>query len=565
MGQQGSSTKELLEDRYFLQKVRLGQGSFGTVWRAIDRASGLVVAIKQLEKARMRRTGLTREAVDREVAMMRACGHENIAQLLGTFEDSKNMYMAQEYCDGGDFGDKVRERGLSLQEPEAALWMRQVTAAVDFLHAKRICHRDVKPDNFMIRETPAGSARGVPTASSGSSFMLKLSDFGLAVYLPHGKLLVEKCGTPAFMAPEQHLLKRGSRGYGLAADVWAVGVTMYQVMLGGKHPFLNEQGNRFEEDMLLKGILDFRLEKESTAAFLGLEDHRQGLRYSNDARRICSDMVTSDPRRRITARDALNNSWFNQEGSRMQLSPAAASAPRKQLSEQVNPFSVSTTSTASTMYAQGMIPEELAKSVSRDMPTPAPYAQPAAPLRAFSEEFGRSVGRVDSGFLAMSEPTMSEPRTPMAQALQAINIGMCGFGTEGPDSFDESARPAWSCQPMAAADTMRRMTAAGSMSDLGGLPMSARSEAGLAFVPRPEDAFVSVQSEAGLALVSRSSPRRGSEPLSSLGRPWNQGDCERAEPQRPVRRYASSGLLGPPHFDDMPFAPRAARMAAVHA
>merc|ERR1719160_666771 len=125
---------------------------------------------------------------------MKSCRHEHIIRLFDVFEDKGSIYLALEYCDGGDFGDKVKEKGVSLKEDEAAEWMRQVISAVAALHSKCICHRDIKPDNFMV-----------------ANDRLKLSDFGLALILPKGKLLTERCGTPAFMAPEQILLPKKSR------------------------------------------------------------------------------------------------------------------------------------------------------------------------------------------------------------------------------------------------------------------------------------------------------------------------------------------------------------------
>merc|ERR1719440_606520 len=108
--------------------------------------------------------------------MLKACNHENITSLYHTYEDAQSIYLALEYCDGGDFGDKLKERASSLREEDAADWMRQIMSAIAALHARDICHRDIKPDNFMV-----------------SDKLLKLSDFGLAVHITSGKLLNEKC------------------------------------------------------------------------------------------------------------------------------------------------------------------------------------------------------------------------------------------------------------------------------------------------------------------------------------------------------------------------------------
>lgn len=298
MGQGQTSVGAQLEERYFLQKVKLGQGSFGTVWRAVDKHKGITVAIKQLDKATLPRRGVTRQDIEREISMMKACSHENITKLFDTFEDNSSIYLALEYCDGGDFGDKVRERGLVAEEKEVAEWMRQMCAAICALHAKSICHRDIKPDNFMVSE-----------ATPQASFMLKLSDFGLAIYLPKGKLLQEKCGTPAFMAPEQHHLPKRSSGYSFPVDVWAAGVSMYMVIFGGKHPFLNERGH-LDDNMLLTGEMDFR-DPSANKGFFGLGNFGGvPMRFSEDARALCKKMVEPDQAKRISAEDTRGLAWL---------------------------------------------------------------------------------------------------------------------------------------------------------------------------------------------------------------------------------------------------------------
>lgn len=282
-----------VEDRYYLQKVKLGQGAFGTVWRAVDRRSNAAVAIKQMDKAALPRRGVKKSDIEREITVMRAVQHENVTRLLDTFEDYRSIYLALEYCDGGDFGDKVKERASSLREPEAADWVQQICSAIFALHSQNICHRDIKPDNFMV-----------------NADVLKLADFGLAVFLDQGRLLSEKCGTPAFMAPEQHRLPKKSRGYGHACDMWAAGVCTFMLMCGGRHPFLN--GNHLDEKRLLQGSLEF----SSPARVLGFEVPDLGLgatmesRFSEKARDLCRRMVDPQPDRRAMAIDVLRDQWL---------------------------------------------------------------------------------------------------------------------------------------------------------------------------------------------------------------------------------------------------------------
>lgn len=292
MGQGQGTIGAQLEERYFLQKVKLGQGSFGTVWRAVDRQHGITVAIKQLDKASLPRRGVTRQDIEREISMMKACSHENITELYDNFEDTNSIYLALEYCDGGDFGDKVKERGMGVEEVEVAEWCRQMCAAICALHTRGICHRDIKPDNFMV--------------SGQTQTKLKLSDFGLAIFLPRGKLLQEKCGTPAFMAPEQHHLPKRSPGYSFPVDIWATGVSIYMMFFGGKHPFLNDRGH-LDDNLLLSGELDFR-DQANYNGFFGFG--ARSLRFSEDARKLCKSMVEPESSRRVTSEDAMASPWL---------------------------------------------------------------------------------------------------------------------------------------------------------------------------------------------------------------------------------------------------------------
>jgi serine/threonine protein kinase len=296
-----------LEDRYHLQKVKLGQGSFGVVWRAVDKANQEVVAIKQLDKSRMPKRGVSREDIEREVRIMSVCRHVNVLGLLASFEDDKNVSLALEYCDGGDFGDKVKERGHHLQEEEAVGWMHDIMSGVAALHSKGICHRDIKPDNFMVK-------------GAVGSQCIKLADFGLAVFLPSRRqLLTQKCGTPAFMSPEVHLLPGFSRGYSLPCDIWAIGVVLSMLMHGGQHPFMDSSGH-LDQNCLLSGSV------VSEGLFNGLM--RQSPNFSDEARQLCKKMLSTNPEARESAEDALRSSWFRSRGFRPP--PPSAQTPARQ-------------------------------------------------------------------------------------------------------------------------------------------------------------------------------------------------------------------------------------------
>merc|ERR1711963_604288 len=110
----------------------LGEGSFGVVRRAVDKRDQTVVAIKQVDKDQLTRRGLRREDVEREITVMRACEHKNIMRLLDAWEDVTKVCMVFEYCDGGDFGDKLKECADKLEDAEACRYMSHILSAIVF-------------------------------------------------------------------------------------------------------------------------------------------------------------------------------------------------------------------------------------------------------------------------------------------------------------------------------------------------------------------------------------------------------------------------------------------------
>ena len=81
--------------RYFQQKVKLGQGGFGTVWRAVDRKTNHFVAVKQIDKLQSYWQGAKRAEIQLEIDILRACDHENVTKLYTYFEDSQTISIAQ--------------------------------------------------------------------------------------------------------------------------------------------------------------------------------------------------------------------------------------------------------------------------------------------------------------------------------------------------------------------------------------------------------------------------------------------------------------------------------------
>lgn len=307
MGQGQSEELQLqpLTEKYSLGKTKFGEGAYGTVWKGTDRQTGNVVAIKQMSKAKLKRGGVKlRDNMGREVVMMRACQHENIAQLFGVFQEEKHVYLVMECCEGGDIGERVIGQKASVSEEQSAEWSRQMCAAVASLHGMRICHRDLKPQNYML-------ARGST---------LKLSDFGLAVFVPKGQNLSDRCGTPGYMSPEVHLLPSKSRGYSFPADSWALGLSIYMLVFRD-NPFLDTRGF-VDETSLLNGRLTFGEDNSSLGLLLQTFNISSGKEQTSMSRRpevreLLKQLICVDESQRLSPAQALQNPWLQHFGARL--------------------------------------------------------------------------------------------------------------------------------------------------------------------------------------------------------------------------------------------------------
>jgi tetratricopeptide (TPR) repeat protein len=200
----------------------LGQGGMGVVHLAVDVELGREVAIKFLHSWRGVRPA-DEARFRREAQAAAALDHPNIGTIHEIGEHAGRRFLVMAYYEGATLAQLLAGRpDRRLAVPEAASIAGQLASALTAAHAAGIVHRDLKPENVMV--LPDGR--------------VKLLDFGLARRLDSGGLTEEgvAVGTAAYMAPEQ---LRGERA-GTAADLWALGVVLYE-MLAGRKPFGGER------------------------------------------------------------------------------------------------------------------------------------------------------------------------------------------------------------------------------------------------------------------------------------------------------------------------------------
>merc|ERR1719399_432883 len=123
--------------------------------------------------------------------MMREVDHPHIIRLFCTYETHKHIYLVTELCNGGNLFQVLNESNGRFTEKIGSTLMKQMLQAVNYLHTHGICHRDLKPDNFLLADkTDIDKAH------------IKLIDFGTAKLFKSGEAMVTKIATVHYVAPE---------------------------------------------------------------------------------------------------------------------------------------------------------------------------------------------------------------------------------------------------------------------------------------------------------------------------------------------------------------------------
>ncbi len=208
------SGQQLQDSKYTIEK-ELGEGGFGITYRARDNQGNYVV-IKTLNDAIQKRADFAKFQQDflNEAIKLAKCSHPHIVQIYEVIHENDLWCMVMEYIDGEDLGSFVENQGV-LSETEALRYIQQIGSALTVVHDNGLLHRDIKPQNIMLR---SGKSEAV------------LIDFGIArefsqnLTQTHTQMLADG------FAPIEQYDKRAKRG--AFTDVYALAATLYSVLTG---------------------------------------------------------------------------------------------------------------------------------------------------------------------------------------------------------------------------------------------------------------------------------------------------------------------------------------------
>ena len=208
---------EHVSDRY--EKVgRVGEGTYGIVYKARDKQTGDYVALKRCIPHHESSDGFPLTTL-RELQTLKICqSHPNIVQLLNVTVSSTNgVFLVFDYCsvDLAQLLDShfPKHRASPFHEAQVKTLTQQLLGALDFLHARALLHRDIKPSNLLYHQG-----------------QLQLADFGLARQMTH-KGLTPNVVSLWYRSPEL-LWQKGNSRYTSAIDLWATGCVVAELLQG---------------------------------------------------------------------------------------------------------------------------------------------------------------------------------------------------------------------------------------------------------------------------------------------------------------------------------------------
>lgn len=279
----------------------LGAGEYGRVWRAKHRDTGTVHAVKIIPKERPDRSlADSLRSIECEVSIWQQCmASQFVCQLEAVYQDDESVYLVQELCTGGDLRELVSHGSLS--EYHVAEIMRAVLDVVAICHHSHCTFGDIKPANFLLKSplVPCSVHTSTQdcTAHCTPPVSVRATDFGFSRRSDTSHASHNRLGSPVYMAPELWCHECGP-----AADMWAAGVMMYQ-LLSGRYPFWEEDA----EAVAHLPLIQVMLAVSSNPIHMRSELWDQ---VSRPAKDLITAMLDRDSSTRISVDQALSHPWF---------------------------------------------------------------------------------------------------------------------------------------------------------------------------------------------------------------------------------------------------------------
>ncbi|CAH1776260.1 unnamed protein product [Owenia fusiformis] len=282
------------------QKIeKIGEGTYGVVYKAKDKTTGETVALKKI-RLDTETEGVPSTAI-REISLLKELNHPNIVRLHDVVHSEKKLYLVFEYLDQDlkKYFDNSPASGIPPQLVKSYLF--QLLQGIAYCHSHRVLHRDLKPQNLLIN-------------SEGS---IKLADFGLArAFGVPVRTYTHEVVTLWYRAPEILL---GSRFYSTPVDVWSIGC-IFAEMITRRPLFpgdseIDELFRIFRtlgtpDESVWPGVSQLPDYKSTFPKWEAQEVHKLVPTMDEDGHDLLSKMLIYEPSSRVSAKAALSHRYF---------------------------------------------------------------------------------------------------------------------------------------------------------------------------------------------------------------------------------------------------------------
>ncbi|KAG8731651.1 TFIIH complex serine/threonine-protein kinase subunit kin28 [Ceratobasidium sp. 428] len=277
--------------------MKIGEGTYAVVYKGRQASTDRKIAIKKIKVAQMKE-GLDQSAI-REVRYLRELHHPNVIELLDVFSTKTNLNLVLEFLET-DLEAVIKDRSSVFLPADIKSWMAMALRGLEYCHRNWVLHRDLKPNNLLI-------------AADGQ---LKLADFGLARdFADPGQKMTCQVITRWYRPPE---LLYGARYYSTGVDMWSVGCIFAELML--RTPYLPGESDMDQLKTIFRAL--GTPTEEDWPGHTSLPDYTSFGHFpksplkllfsaaSTEALDLLSKFLIYDPRKRISAYDALNHTYF---------------------------------------------------------------------------------------------------------------------------------------------------------------------------------------------------------------------------------------------------------------
>ena len=284
------ATQGLPNEKYKVIK-KIGDGTYGTVYLAENTITNLKVALKCVNKSRMK--NINEKDKDKEnptqseIDIVKQLDHPNIVKIIEYYSTNDNYYVINDYYSYGELFSLIKK---DLSEKEISYIFYQILSGVFYLHSQKIIHRDLKLENILI-------SRAEPMNGDDENkkfYTIKIIDFGTAKKFSKTKSESKLVGTSYYVAPE---VLKGK--YNEKCDIWSIGVLLYMFIVG--QPPFNGLANKEVFEKIRNGKFNNNNPRFKAA--------------SSEIKDLIRKLLDVHVENRLSAKEALEHKWFDKHKS----------------------------------------------------------------------------------------------------------------------------------------------------------------------------------------------------------------------------------------------------------